>query len=163
MSLNTGRLYELIQTNQLKPIRRSQKNVGYNYFFTQNLPLTLFNPKIISIKDTYIVLQFEKRDSLELLKMLRNISESLYELIRSNWNMTSTSTYYPIHSEQETTFSIRCSLNRSKCTSVFDNEVVNFSLPRVGVTLKAVTAEIKNIWESGSKLGFNIELKSIEN
>jgi hypothetical protein len=69
---------------------------------------------------------------------------------------------YSVVSEQENTFTIRCSLPNYKgyYNIVYElDEVLPFKLPRKGNIIETARVDIRNLWKNNGVLGFNLELK----
>ena len=159
---------------ELKVTKKPQKVPGnYNYYFTSEsniLELTLYNPKVIFVKSTFIVLEFTKKESLSLLNKLRSMDIMFKNLVISS-SSNSEINWYPMHSEQEETFSIRLHLPQIRNSYKIDyyitepstNETVKyaFTLPRVSAKYNKAVVNVKNVWETSGKFGYNIELKSV--
>jgi hypothetical protein len=148
-------------------LRRSQKMAcNHNYYFTPNIAMHLYNAKVVFIKPTFIVFEFDKSTHLSLLLLMRRLNDKLQMELKINCSELFDKEIYDIVSEKETTFSIRCFLPtiRGKyniiCQDPDENGLV-FKLPRLDCIFKEITIEIKNVWQTGDKRGFNIELKSV--
>lgn len=161
----TFALKELVQNGNLGILRKAQKQKNaYNYYFTPNLSINLYNANVIVSNEKYIVLQFNKSNSLNLLGMLRNVSVLLYEAIKDCYVLEATNTYNLV-SEQDETFTLRVHLPRStnKYNITYeDDKLMPFKVPKKGATLGCATIELRNLWEKDNVSGFNLELKSVK-
>lgn len=166
VNVTTEYLKELIENNVLKIMKRTQKNKeNSNYYISPNLKIKLYNCKLMIVTPTYFVLSFDKFKNTTLLNLLRNVDNLLFKYIKSNYYIRD-KIKYPIHSETDDIFTIRCSLpklkNRYFITCDFeDQKNVPFTLPRTNIILKEISVEIRNIWETPDKIGYNIEVKHI--
>lgn len=161
-------LSKLIADKNISIIKKSQKTSDYyNYFITPTLTIRLFNPMIIVSNPKYFVLSFEKSNNLVLLSMLKNIHEKLMFFIKSNYYIRDGNKLkHPIHVESEEYFTIRCSLphfnNKYFIKCDFEDEKnVKFTLPRQKIKVKSIHLDIRNIWETNNKIGYNLEVKYI--
>ncbi len=167
VQVNSEKVKDMVANCELSIIRKPQKEAGnYNYYFTPNMTVKLYNAKVIVSDPKFLVLQFTKSSSLNLLIMLRSINASLTSYLRRCYVIDEDKMLYPCFSEQEDTFTIRCYLphirNKYFITTEFDGVESKFVLPRPNNILSCVTVEYRNIWESTDKLGFNMEVKVIK-
>lgn len=158
--LNTKQIHEV----NLNILKKSQK-LGTNYYFTPNIGLQLYNPKVKYNDKKNIVFEFDKWKNMSLYKMLDYINSELLKKYKQSSD-TIPETVYNFFNETENTFTIRAFLPYSK--GKYDIQVVNktecelFKHPRNGAVYDSVIIEIRNIWEQPTRSGFNIELKSIQ-
>lgn len=156
-------LQDLIQTNSLILSETFQKRGGKNYFFSPNIALKLFKPKITWI-DSYkrnISFSFYKYDNLNLLTLLKHVQQRLSELYKEkSYNPQNVSS---IFYEKGDYFYVKAYLpnmnNKYTITSIFNTEVEDFKVPRVGITYDSIILDIRNIWEKDNCAGINLELK----
>jgi hypothetical protein len=162
--LNSDILNELIISKKLKIIKKYQKNSeNSNYYFTPSLGINLYKPKIIFIKPSFVVLEFDKYEFYNLLKLLQNINDKLQNKLKNEYSELFNKDIYNIVSEQENSFTLRCHLpNKNGKYFIKCNEsTIGFKLPKINSYLDSVLVEIRNVWCYDSKYGFNVELKSI--
>jgi len=160
-------LRQMISNGNVSIIKKNQKGVdSYNYYFTPNLGLELYNVVVIATNPKYLVFRFDKRTHLSLLMMLKSINEQLKDYLSRSYIIDTEHTFYDISSEQPETFTLRCSLPQTRgrygINCLFENQNVRFNLPRNGAMYSKVTLEIRNVWETNKKLGYNLELKYVE-
>ena len=163
--LSTNTLQEIIGKGFLSVVRKSQKETGFNYFLTPNVGIKLLYPKVIESNSNFIVLQFEKKTSLTLLMLLKNIHSQLIQYIETSY-MLGASTKYEIFQEQQDTFSIRCYLPHFKTKyhieTYLNEEKIQFNIPKKNVILESVYVDLRNVWEKNDKLGYNLEVKIVK-
>lgn len=163
--LTSGLLSEL----EIDVFRKRQKNIeNSNFYFTPNIGLRLYNAEIMIVNMKYIVFKFDKVKDLNLLTLFRNISKHLQYKLKTRFGLDfSNKNVYDIVSEQDTTYTLRCSLpnynGKYHIKYHEDSEPKWFKLPRVGTRYNCITIEIRNIWENDKGFGFNIEIKQIDN
>ncbi len=168
LTLNTEILNELKTDSTFTFFRKVQRNTNnYNYFTTKKTCLKLYNCKVVYVDTKTITLQFEKKSSLSLLILMRAVHHFLRDKLNSLTNLTQTNkTFYSLVVEGDDTFTIRCYLphhNRKYFIDGFDEtgNKTDFILPRINNVLTCVCIDIRNIWETTDKLGYNLEVKSI--
>jgi hypothetical protein len=160
-------LKNMINEGILNIIQKRQKmDNAYNYYFTPNLAIEVYNPKVSYAHSKYFILTFEKKTNLAFLLMLRKIDEYLKSYLQTSYIIDPEHVFYNLYGEQPETFTLRCSLpqirNKYLVTCKFGDESVEFSLPRNNVNLKKITFEIRNVWNANNKLGYNLEVKFID-
>lgn len=159
----------LLSELEINVFRKRQKNIeNSNFYFTPNIGLKLYNAEIMIVTSKYIVFKFDKVKDLNLLTLFRNISRHLQYKIKTRFGIDfSNKNVYDMVSEQESTFTLRCSLpnNNGKYYIKYyeNNELKFFKLPRIGTRYDCVTIEIRNVWENEKGYGFNIEIKQVDN
>jgi hypothetical protein len=162
---NKEELDNMINEGQLSVLCKPQKSSGYNYYFVPNLALNVYNSKILISTPKYIVLEWDKFKCSSLLSMLRSFSQKLRNYVKRSYFVSDDLTVYDIHCEQELTFTIRCYLPQTRgkyhIESWYDGQLDSFKLPKKNLSLSCVNLEIRNIWISNDKMGYNIEVKSI--
>ncbi len=159
---------DLCSSNRITIIQKRQKNTGdYNFYITPNLSLQLYGGKVIITDPKFLVVQFEKSTHITLLSLLRTTSECITDYLKSCIELD-IENVYPLFSEQDNTFTIRVYLPhvRNKyfieTKSANENEIIQFTRPRIGTVLKELRVDIRNLWQNKQRLGFNLELKYIE-
>lgn len=153
---------------ELVVFRKRQKNIeNSNFYFTPNIGIKLYNAEIMIITPKYIVFKFDKVKDLNLLCLFRNINDFLHRKIKYHFGDFFNKNIYPMASENEESFTLRCSLpgynGKYHITYYEDDQQKFFKLPKVGTKYACVTLEIRNVWENDKGVGFNIELKEIQN
>lgn len=162
--LNCETLDEMISSDSLKIIKRSQTNVNnFNYYFNPNIGINLYNPEVKFVDKKFIVFSFEKYKHMSLLKLLVYIDTTLKSKTKRKFSELFDKDIYSIFSENENEFMIRCYLPsyNGKYKVQTETENVRFNLPRLGCVYDTAKIEFRNIWKNGDKYGFNIELKSV--
>lgn len=147
--------------------RKSQKEKGsYNYYITPNCSIYLYDAVVMIADPKYIVLKFDKVKHASLLKLLNTISNQMIDMLKQSYPL-SYKIIFPIYGEQQDTFTVRCSLphvrNKYFIDCVFENETVDFALPRRNCVFQKIGVVVRNIWENKERIGFNIEIKSLTN
>lgn len=162
--MNAESLREAITTKELAFFKTNQKNSNnINYFFTPTISINLYKCKVIYRTNKNITIQFDKILNKSLYLMLSSMHNQLSAFVNIN---TDNKKFYPIVYETDTKFSIQCYLPHKidkyfiSCT--FDKEECAFTLPNINSYLDMVNIEIRNIWETKDKIGYNIEIKKID-
>lgn len=153
---------------ELVVFRKRQKNIeNSNFYFTPNIGMKLYSAEIMIITPKYVVFKFDKVKDLNLLSLFRNINNFLHSKIKYHFGDFFNKNIYPIVSENEDNFTLRCSLpnynSKYHIKYYEDDEQKIFKLPKIGTKYACVTLEIRNVWETDKCVGFNIELKEIHN
>lgn len=143
-------------------ISQKEQPQGYNYYFTPPLRLTLYSPKVVVSTSSYIVLQYDKYEKEKLFNMLRSISSQLKAHLKRCFPIRSEINVYDMFMEQSMTFTIRCSLPHVGKKYFIETTTPPFRVPRSNEHLHCVGIDIRNMWESNNRIGFNLELKHIE-
>jgi hypothetical protein len=162
-SLNT-----LINTDGLKVLKKTQKNVNNaNYYFNPNMGVQLYGGRVKFVDKKFLVLEFDKTQSHSLYVLLKHIDTVLQSTVKSKFSELFDKPIYSLYSENDTSFCLRCFLpNNNGRYFVHVDETggdkSKFSLPRVGCIYDMCMVEIRNIWTSGDKRGFNLELKYVK-
>jgi hypothetical protein len=166
--LNSNVIKQLIENETFKILKKNQKLLGNcNYYFTPNMGINLYNPKVKFVDKKFLVFEFTKKDSLLLLLLLRNINDVFLNELRSKFSETFDKTIYNLFSEDDLTFTLRCYLpnnNGKYFVQVNDSETgsnIPFKLPRVNINYNTAMIEIRNVWKKNETYGFNLELKYI--
>lgn len=165
--INSEVLSELINSEQLNIVKKRQRNVdNFNYYFSPSIGLNLWKPKVMIINPKFIVFEFNKVEHMNLLILLRDIDKKLQKLVKNkNSELFNTDIYNLMSEIENDKFTIRCYLPNFKGKHLIkcyinNNEEI-FKLPRVNTIIDNCIIEIRNIWRTDNKSGFNIELKSI--
>lgn len=139
---------------------------GKNYFFSPTISLKLFNAKVswIDTSKKNLSFSFNKYENLTLLNMLKNINTKLTDIY--NNKSDEPVVISPFFYEKDELFYIRVYLPSLKgnfhIESIFNGEKENFNIPRLNCVYNNVIIDIRNIWESNVRSGFNLELKIVE-
>lgn len=157
---------EILQDLKIKILKKTQKiSSNHNYYFSPNMAMNLYNPKVIFINPKFIVFEFDKRTHLNLLLLIRRLDNMLQNQLKKQFSELFDKEIYNIVSETDTHFTLRCFLPtvRNKYNIICKGDVDNmvFKLPRLDCVFKDIMIEIKNVWQTGDKRGYNIELKSV--
>jgi len=164
--INSEVLSELINSEQLKVLKKRQQNSdNFNYYFSPSIGLNLWRSKVMIVNPKFIVFEFNKIEHMNLLILLRDIDNKLQRLVKSkNSELFNTSIYKLMSEIDNDKFTIRCYLPNFKGKHLIkcyvDNNEEIFKLPRVNTIIDNCVIEIRNIWKTNDKSGFNIELKS---
>jgi len=161
-------LKNLTENGGLKIARRRQKKEGdnYNYFVSPKLMLEFHNGIVSYAAPTYIVIQYQKVTHIGLLSFLRYVSECFKRLVKPY--VVNEKTIYNLYLEKEDTFSVRCHLPRNgkgytfKVVDSCTKKEIEYTVPNKNVTIDYALVDIKNLWESSEKIGFNLEVRCLE-
>lgn len=166
--LNSDRLMELVESNSLKILKRSQKvSTDCNYYFTPTMGIKLYKPMVKFIDKKFIVFEFQKSDHLSLLLLLRHINNILLRQLRTKFSETFNESIHNLFSEDDLVFTLRCYLPNNKgkyFIKVEDAETgaaLPFILPNTNRYYDNCIVEIRNIWKRKETYAFNLELKHI--
>ena len=174
--LNGSILSNLIFTNELKVFKCSKSGNFKNYFFSPNVSIKLYNPKVTWIDGNSISFSFQKyatiennkivsTDNINLLNLLKKINEALittYTQYKENYGHESLDTTPCLFYEKNDYFYVKCSLPNRNGKYHITSETP-FVKPTLNTTYTSATVDIRNIWETTNKVGFKLELKSCEN
>lgn len=164
--INSSVLSELVQTDTLKIVKKSQKISGCNYYFTPNLSLQLYNAQVMFVTPKFVVFKFDRVQHASLLGLLKSINNTLLYELRRRYSELYEKDIYHMYSETDTDFTIRCFLPNSRdkyhvTVTNNQNEQLLFRIPKVNASYDIATVEIRNVWVNGERRGFNLELKSV--
>ena len=154
----------------------SNKNNFKNYFFSPNISIKLYNPKVTWVDNNNISFCFKKyvtiqdnvitqSDNILLLNLLRNINDTLLKIYDNYKDMYGHNKLKNLpnlfyESKDDNFFYIKCNLpNRNG--KFFIKTQDDFSKPYIGTEYTSVILDIRNIWEIDDKVGFRLELKQI--
>jgi len=159
IKLNSQVFSDLVESNEIKLMRKRQPNKddSYNYYILPKLTFGLYGAKVIVVDPKYVVLQFEKISAINLLALFRQVSTYF-----TNKISVSNKRVHGFFVEQENTFTIRCSLPGYKGKYFINSGEEPFKIPKKNANLNYVEVDIRNIWETDAKVGFNLELKQIK-
>lgn len=165
--LNKEITRNLIYNKELKVLKKYQSDkVSCNYYFTPNVGIKIYKPKVMIINEKYIVFEFDKNNSIGLYSLLKMINEEIKELIYRS-NIIRDANFYDMYSDIEdgNKYTIRCSLPKFKWNYkieyIYNTDKVPFVLPRLGCVFDEIVVEIRNVWQNNNKLGYNLELKKV--
>ncbi|NBU34169.1 hypothetical protein EB118_04900 [bacterium] len=154
---------ELFDSNCVTLVRKRQKNSSNtNIYISPSIGLILYKPTVSYVNEKYLVFQYNKTEHLSLLSLFRRISDNLSSIVKGTFFDLQNKHIYTVHSEQESTFTIRVSLPGSNKKYFVATNWGPFRLPRVGAIYDRVTIEFKNYWEKDDLIGMNTELKKLE-
>jgi hypothetical protein len=166
--INSQSIIELKNNKDLTFQKKSQKIASNtNYYISPNLKIKLFNPQVIFIDRKYLVLSFNKEKYASLLNLLKTTNNNIYSALEEKFVLDKNKTAYSIVSESESYFTLRCSLphfkNKYFIKCKFEDEQdVPFTFPKKNIFLKCIYVDIRSIWETSEKRGFNLEIKFID-
>ena len=160
--------------NLFKFIRKKQVNnnndtilANENYFLSPSFEIKLYNPKIIEINQKYIVFKYCDNDE----ERLKNISDSIINSFKNSILLSSDTIINPLCTQY-----IRCTLpipwspyKKSHYRYLFDtykgNTKYNIHSDNIktllNYNLNKIIIDVKNIWKSDNKYGFNCIIKDI--
>lgn len=174
--LNQFILNGLVFNNELKVFKYSKSGNFKNYFFSPNISIKLYNPKVTWIDGNSISFSFQKyatikdnkiviNDNINLLNLLKSIDEALinaYNKYKENYGHNSLSVTPCLFYEKDDFFYVKCNLpNRNGKYHIKSTDDL-FVKPLLNTNYKSVTVDIRNIWETANKTSFKLELKSCE-
>lgn len=171
IKINSKILNELVSEQKLAILKKPQKKAGnINYFITPSLCLELYNAKVVFSTPSYIVFEFDKVQHVNLLSMLQSIDKQLQYYLRTSFHIDNEQVQiHQIYFDKESTFTIRCSLpSFGRHPSIkylvyadVNGEDCPFKVPRNNIILTKISVDIRNFWESQSRIGYNLELKRV--
>jgi hypothetical protein len=156
---------DMIENGQISIMRKPQKNEGYNYFLSPNLGFKLYGAKVVFADPNYLVLEFDKVKNGAFMSLLQFIDTKIKDYLKRSYVVES-EVFHDLIKQTDTTYTIRCHLPHLgkkyfvECES--DGNKVPFHLPRRSALIDNGYVEIRNIWETNNRLGYNIELKSVK-
>lgn len=165
---NSETIIELKKNKNLKFQKKAQKIVtNTSYYIFPKLKIKLFSPQVIFVDKKYLVLSFNKEKNASLLNLLKTLNETVYSELENQIVLNKNKQNYSIVGENEMYFTLRCSLphfkNKYFITCNFEGqENVPFTFPRKNVFLKCIYLDVRNIWETSEKRGYNLEIKFID-
>jgi len=161
-------------TNSFKFIRKKQVNnnndtilANENYFLSPSFQIKLYNPKIIEINQKYIVFKYCDNDE----ERLKNISDSIIKSFKNFMLLSSDIIINPLCTQY-----IRCTLSipwspykkshyKYLCDTYKGNVKYTIHSDNIktllNYDLNKVIIDVKNIWKSDNKYGFNCVIKDI--
>lgn len=168
MNLNSEVIKELCNNNEITIIRKTQKTSGnYNYFLSPNLSIDLYGGKAMIITSDYIVLEFSKVEKPALYYMLKTVDKYILNYLKECFSISDKNTIYSLYSETDLLFTLRISLPHYKykysikCFDHSDNQIP-FRLPNTGAILTECVLDIRNLWNSNNRIGYNLQLKKMK-
>jgi hypothetical protein len=169
MNLNSSVIKELCDNNEITIIRKSQKTTSdFNYFLSPNLTVNLYGGRVMIITKDYIVLEFSKLEKEGLYIMLKTIDKYIINYLKECFSISEKNTIYSLYSETDAYFTLRISLPNYKykysikCYDKNDNQIP-FKLPIVNEIIKESILDIRNLWNSNNRIGYNLQLKIVKN
>lgn len=162
----------LEKNDEIKIIKKEQTGsmVGLNYFISPKLSIKLYKPKVIFVNPKTITFEMSKINT-GLLGLLRRCDQIITDKIKTQDHEDSLDLdkkiKYGIFYENESnnTICLRCYLPAFKTKYLIkyieEREEVPFKLPRSNSVIDEVIIDIKNVWVSGNKIGYNLELKIV--
>lgn len=165
--LTSETLKFLMNSKGLQLLEKNQKNNIYkNYYFTPNIGIKLFNPKVLFVDNKTMTIEVDKWKYPGFMNMLNEINEQLLNLYHLKSNCSSENVYsFFVEKENTVVFRLylpnfRGKYNITSYTNSTEPEV--FKLPCSGMIYNYLIFELRNIWEqNGIKTGFNLELKCV--
>ena len=162
--LNTYILNGLFDSGDLKVFKFSKSGNFKNYFFSPNISIKLFSPRITWMEGHCVSFSFQKyaiiegnkvisTDNLNLLNLLRNTNEKLllvYNEYKEKYGHDSGILQPCLFYEKDDHFYIKCNI---------PNKHIK---PQLNYTYTSAIVDIRNIWETSNKIGFRLELKTCE-
>lgn len=165
----------ILDNVNIKIFKFTNKNNFKNYFFSPNISIKLYNPKITWIENNNISFSFQKyatienniivkNDNISLLDLLRNINTTLLKIFydyKENYGHTQNEDLPCLFYEKDTHFYIKCNLPNKNGKYFIKTQDQDFTKPKIGTEYTSVILDIRNIWEINDKVGFRLELKEI--
>jgi|688.fasta_scaffold1142414_1 hypothetical protein len=152
--------------------KETYKNGFRNYFFSPNIGIKLYSPKVSWLDSKGISFCFNKVENMSLLDLLKYINSSLdkiYINYKTNYGLPNDSQLSSLYYEKGDFFYIKCHLPNSngKYFITYNSDIEKngtYTRPRIGCVYNSVTIDIRNIWETDNKkAGVHLELKEIYN
>jgi hypothetical protein len=154
----------------------TNKNNFKNYFFSPNISIKLYNPKITWIENNNISFSFQKyatiennviikNDNISFLELLRNINIKLLKVFydyKENYGHNHNKDLPSLFYEKDQYFYIKCNLPNKNGKYFIKTQNGEFIKPKIGTEFTSVILDIRNIWEINGKVGFRLELKEID-
>lgn len=172
MQIITQELLNLLEKNdEIKIIKKEQTGsiVGLNYFISPKLSIKLYKPKVLFVNSKTIIFEMSKINT-GLLGLLRRCDQIITDKIKTQNDEfldLDKKIKYGIFYENElnNTICLRCYLPAFKTKYLIkyieERQEIPFKLPRSSSIIDEVIIDIKNVWVSGNKIGYNLELKII--
>lgn len=164
-NITSKSIIELCNNNIITIIKKNQKTrSNYNYFISPNLSIPLYNSKVLISTQDYIVLEFDKINNFNLYLMLKTIDKYIINYLKECFTIDEKITIYSLYSDTETHFTIRCSLpNYNYKYSIkyynSENNQIPFKLPKKDSIIPKLSFDIRNLWHSNNRIGYNLQLK----
>jgi hypothetical protein len=151
--------------------RRAQKKKDhYNYFFNPVIEIALRNARVFYVDPNckFIVFIFSKLTDINLYLFCKSISNTLLyktkklakEILYTTKIHDKESFPFYLKRDNDTEFTIKCNVNNA-IKFYYNNDLERFKVPTTGMLYNTVYINIKNIWEDITRVGFNLEIKSI--
>lgn len=163
-----------ISQDTFKFIRKKQSNnnnetilANENFFLSPSYEIKLNNPKIVEINQKYIVFKYNDDEQ----DKLKNLSDNIINSFRKSILLSSETIINPLCTQY-----IRCTLptpwspyKKSHYRYLFNTYKNNLKYnihsdnikTLINYNLKKVIIEVKNIWKSDNKYGFNCIIKEL--
>lgn len=159
-------LNALERENELNVVKKEQTGaiVGLNYFISPKLSIRLYKPKVLFVNPKSITLEMSKINT-GLLGLLRRCDTMIMGKIDEQDKQEKIKYNIFYENENNNTFCLRCYLPAYKSKYLIKyvvegNESI-FKLPNTNCQLDEVIIDIRNVWISNNKIGYNLELKYI--
>lgn len=156
--------------DKLVIFKETYKNGFRNFFFSPNIGIHLYSPKVSWLDSKGMAFCFNKAENNSLLDLLKYINDSLNKIYinyKDNYGLSNGAQMSPLYYEKGDFFYIKCHLPNSngKYFITYSSDIekdAKFSRPRIGCVYKSVIIDIRNIWETDNKkAGVHLELKEI--
>jgi len=77
---------DILSSLNITILKRSQKvALNHNYYFSPNMALYLYNPKVTFINPKFIVFEFDKRTHLNLLLLIKRLDDTLQNQLKKKF------------------------------------------------------------------------------
>ena len=162
---------DIIQSTTFCPsvFKYTSKNDFDNYFYAPNMAIKLYYPKVSWMDNNSISFVFDKTENENLLNLIKEINERLinslsqYIELRGHSELSQVPCIY-FEKPDLNCFYIKCNIpntNGRFFVNCMDNEnnSKRFIKPSIGFIYNHVILDIRNVWKTGNKIGFRLELK----
>lgn len=155
--------------DELCIFKYTNKNNFSNYFFGPNVSIKISSAKITWMDSKSISFTFEKTGDksqinlLELLKKINNYLLILYNKYKDSRGHILLKEQPCIFYEKDNVFFVKCNLpNVNGKYLITNSDDTKFYKPLLNTIYKSVILDVRNIWETGCKCGYRLELKVVE-
>jgi hypothetical protein len=160
--LSSNVLTEIVNNTGINIQRKLVKGTS-NYYFTPNMGVKLYNAQVSEVNPKYIVFKYKLIEATTLHTLLSFINSTFKASV--NHLVKKGKPFYNLFNSSDDYFYIRCHLpykyGRYFTSYTVDGVDTPFKLPRPGLVYSQVVFEIRNVWETTEKAGFNLEVKQI--
>jgi hypothetical protein len=160
--LSSSTLTDIVNTTGIGVQRKTVRGTT-NYYFSPNMGLKLFKAQVYEATPKHIVFKYDIVNSSSLHSLLSYVNSTFKASVEPQ--IQKGKPFYDLFNFNGKHIYIRCHLP-SKYGQIFvssfsDDNEIPFKLPRPGAIFEEVLFDIRNVWETKEKAGFNLELKSV--